>query len=218
MRVTEWPSDNPKFDKDAFCRDFQQSVRYVWKAFSNSPECAQRSGADQDACTVDAIVTFKSNDKGKLNETVQALMRSVPYVEYGKGNVRWSFDKFLLNWPPAVSAFNLFPYVGLVHNATWGVDAPGAYSFSIDDRYGNYQNRGSGFSVDIGGGKHLLTRLLMTSGSSIVSPSQRDGTTLRYAVARSRSRTVSAATRRCRFGRTGRRKNLRHRILYLEGG
>jgi hypothetical protein len=41
--------------------------------------CVNYSGVARDQCTVDAIVAFKSSDRSVLNETVQALLRSVPY-------------------------------------------------------------------------------------------------------------------------------------------
>ena len=166
--IGKWPSSDPAFSKADFCRDFRSSVNYVWETFYNSKDqvdkngnpipytgCVNYSGVARDRCTVDAIVAFKSNDKGTLNESVQALMRAVPYTV---GNPRWSFDKFILNWAPYDSVFNLFPYVRFIHNATDGVDAPGAYAFSIDDRYGNYQNRASGFLIDVGGSKNLLNK------------------------------------------------------------
>ena len=53
---------------------------------------------------------------------------------------------------------NLFPHTRLVNEATDGLDAPGAYAFSIDDRFGNFRERGSGFLFDVGGSTKLLNQ------------------------------------------------------------
>ena len=147
--IAAWPSDNPAFNKGQFCTMFKDTVTYVWDSFKNSPNvidpktgavtpgCISFTGAAKDRCTVDSIVAFKSDDKGLLNESVQALLRNVPYGTFHQ--TRWSFDKFILFWAPYDSPFNLFPYARLVHNPVDGVDAPGAYSFSIDDKFGNQQ-------------------------------------------------------------------------------
>jgi hypothetical protein len=169
--ITTWPSTDPSFNQAAFCNAFRSSVMTAWTAFYNSPNqidmngkpipytgCVNYSGTERDQCAVDQIVSFQSNNKGALNETVQALLRSVPYIPPGVGITSWSFDKFILNWAPYNSIFNLFPYTRFVHNPTDGLDAPGAYAFSIDDRFGNYQNRASGFLIDIGGKSHLLNQ------------------------------------------------------------
>jgi hypothetical protein len=165
--ITTWPSDNPAFNKAQFCSMFKDTVTYVWNNFNNSPSvrnpggtvtpgCISFTGAARDRCTVDSIVAFKSDDKGLLNESVQALLRNVPYGTFHQ--TRWSFDKFILFWAPYDSPFNLFPYSRLVHNPVDGVNAPGAYSFSIDDKFGNFQSRGSGIVIDVGGSTHLLNK------------------------------------------------------------
>ena len=118
--------------------------------------CISFTGAAKDRCTVDSIIAFKSDDKGLLNEQVQSLLRNVPYGTFNQ--TRWSFDKFILFWAPYVNPFNLFPYSHLVHNPVDGVNAPGAYSFSIDDKFGNFGGRGSGILVEVGGNKHLLNQ------------------------------------------------------------
>ncbi len=162
--IPAWPG-GPALDKQLFCSMFESTVRSVWNSFKDSPNernpdgtvtpgCVSFTGAAKDRCTVDSIVAFKSNDKGLLNEQVQSLLRNVPYGTFNE--TRWSFDKFILFWAPYVSPFNLFPYSHLVHNPLDGVDAPGAYSFSIDDKFGNFGSRGSGILLDIGGGTYLL--------------------------------------------------------------
>jgi hypothetical protein len=164
--IPAWPS-GPTLDKQLFCSMFESTVRSVWNSFKDSPNmtnpdgtvtpgCVSFTGAAKDRCTVDSIVAFKSNDKGLLNEQVQSLLRNVPYGTFNQ--TRWSFDKFILFWAPYLSPFNLFPYSRLVHNPGDGVDAPGAYSFSIDDKFGNFGGRGSGILVEVGGNTHLLNQ------------------------------------------------------------
>ena len=165
--IPAWPV-GPSLDKQLFCSMFESTVRSVWNSFKDSPNttdpktkevtpgCISFTDAAKDRCTVDSIVAFKSNDKGLLNEQVQSLLRNVPYG--GFHETRWSFDKFILFWAPYVSPFNLFPYSHLVHNPVDGVDAPGAYSFSIDDKFGNFGGLGSGILVEVGGNMHLLNQ------------------------------------------------------------
>jgi len=165
--IKSWPSNQPEFNKAQFCNAFKQTALFVWNSFYNSPDtvdpvtkkpipftgCINFSGVEKDQCTVDAIIAFKSNDTGTLNQSVQALLRNVPYGSVNQ--TRYSFDKFILFWAPYGNVFNLFPYGGLIHHA---LDAAGAYSFSIDDRFGNFQSRGSGFIIDIGGSTKILNR------------------------------------------------------------
>jgi hypothetical protein len=165
--IPTWPSGS-SLDKQHFCSMFESTVRSVWNGFKDSPNvidpktkevtpgCISFNGAAKDRCTVDSIVAFKSTDKGLLNEQVQSLLRNVPYGTFDE--TRWSFDKFILFWAPYESPFNLFPYARLVHNAVDGVNAPGAYSFSIDDKFGNFGGLGSGILVEVGGNTHLLNQ------------------------------------------------------------
>jgi hypothetical protein len=164
--IPAWPS-GPSLDKQLFCSMFESTVRSVWNSFKDSPNmtnpdhtvtpgCVSFTGAAKDRCTVDSIVAFKSNDKGLLNEQVQSLLRNVPYGTFNE--TRWSFDKFILFWASYESPFNLFPYARLVHNPVDGVNAPGAYSFSIDDKFGNFGGLGSGILVEVGGNTHLLNQ------------------------------------------------------------
>jgi hypothetical protein len=164
--IAAWPSGTT-LDKQLFCSMFESTVRDVWNAFKDSPNvrnpngtitpgCISFTGVAKDQCTVDSIIAFKSDNKGLLNEQVQSLLRNVPYGTFNQ--TRWSFDKFILFWAPYVSPFNLFPYAHLVHNAVDGVNAPGAYSFSIDDKFGNFGGLGSGILVEVGGNTHLLNQ------------------------------------------------------------
>ncbi len=156
-KITEWPGNLTAFNKQAFCDTFEATAKYVWDQFA--PICAGMSGPAKDQCIVDQIVGYESHDaKGQLPESVQALQRSVPWGDPTKGQLQYSFDKFILFWAPYDSIFNLNPYTRFVHNPTDGLDAPGAYSFSIDDRYGNFQSSASGFIVDAGATTALLNK------------------------------------------------------------
>jgi hypothetical protein len=148
--ITPWPSTSASFNKQAFCDAFKATAQSVWNTFT--PACSSKTGVAKNQCIVENIIGYASTtDKGQLPESVQALQRSVPWGDPAKGQLQYSFDKFILFWAPYSSVFNLNPYTRLVHNATDGLDAPGAYSFSIDDRFGNFQGRASGFIVDLGG-------------------------------------------------------------------
>lgn len=108
-------------------------------------------------------------------ESVQALQRGLPWMPYGEpakcggcpsGNTAqcpaaciyperaspaatiYHNDKFLHFWPDFGSVYNLNPYARFVHT---GLAAPGSYSFSIDDFYGNFGGRGSGLIIEVGG-------------------------------------------------------------------
>lgn len=149
-KIGNWPSTAAAFNKTAFCTTFRSTVQFVWQSFAQA--CASQPGAAKNQCIVDQIIGYNSHAAtGQLPESVQALQRSVPWGDPKKGQLRYSFDKFLLFWAPYNSLFNLNPYTRFVHNPTDGLDAPGAYSFSIDDRFGNFQGRASGFIVDVGG-------------------------------------------------------------------
>jgi hypothetical protein len=113
------------------------------------------------------------------NEAAQALMRSVPWTGYSdpttcgacpgvscpvacvyagaaptpdfsKGTRVYNTDGFLHFWAPYDSPYNLNPYARFVHDPT-GADASGAYSFSIDDFYGNFGGQATGLLIDVGG-------------------------------------------------------------------
>jgi hypothetical protein len=166
-KINAWPSQNPKFDKQAFCNAFRTTVQYVWNTFQNSPvvqkNCSQYAGSASQTnyCILDNILGYKivplgQHDAGQRPESVQALMRNVPWGD-GTGTLAYQFDKFLLFWAPYDSVFNLNPYTHMVHDKE-GIGAPGSYSFSIDDKYGNFQNLAQGFIVDIGGSNALLNR------------------------------------------------------------
>jgi hypothetical protein len=58
-------------------------------------------------------------------------------------------NKFLHFWPPYDNPYNLNPYARVIHDKN-GLDAPGAYSFSIDDFYGNFGGPGSNLLIVVG--------------------------------------------------------------------
>jgi len=116
-----------------------------------------------------------------LNESVQALLRGVPWTSLGDPakcgpshcpdddpakcnpaacvwvkpekldpNAKvWHTDKFLHFWAPYDSPFNLNPYARLIHDPS-ALSAPGAYSFSIDDFYGNFGGPGTNLIIQVG--------------------------------------------------------------------
>ena len=58
-------------------------------------------------------------------------------------------------WPPYDSPYNLNPYARVIHDKD-GLDAPGAYSFSIDDFYGNFGGPGSNLLIVVGNSNYPL--------------------------------------------------------------
>jgi hypothetical protein len=156
-QFNHWPDSTSAFDKQAFCEAFRNTVQYAWDLNSkHANSCGE--GADSDMCILKHIIGYNSTTLGgKEPESVQAIMRNVPYGD-GKSVKRYHMDKWLLFWAPFDSQFNLNPYARLIHNAEDGVDAPGAYSFSIDDKYGNYREKSSGFIVNLGGDSKLLNK------------------------------------------------------------
>ena len=158
--IKTWPSTEPQFDQQAFCDAFQNTVQYVWDTFEDTNEvkqdCAALTGDELTQCIIRHILGYTSNVlSGQLPESIQALQRNVPWG--AAGDLQYQFDKWLLFWAPYDSLFNLNPYTRLIHNASEGVDAV-AYSFSIDDKYGNYRERASGFIANLGGASSLVNK------------------------------------------------------------
>jgi hypothetical protein len=83
------------------------------------------------------------------SETSCANTCILPVVPSAKATV-YQLDKFLHFWAPYKSIYNLNPFARFVHNYDQGLAAPGAYSFSIDDFYGNFGGPGSTLIIDIG--------------------------------------------------------------------
>jgi len=140
----------------------------------NADNCKQCPNADPlicpNSCNVEAL----------RNEVVQGLLRSVPWTPAGDpvacagcpstdpsvcplfacvtpatrspAATLYHRNKFLHFWALSPSPYNLNPYARFVHK---DVSAPGAYSFSIDDFYGNFGGRGSTLIIDVGGVSHV---------------------------------------------------------------
>ena len=142
----------------------------------NADQCKSCPNRDPqtcpDSCRVEVL----------RNEVVQALLRSVPWTPAGDpatcqkcpslagdcplfdcvtpparspAATLYHRSKFLHFWAPTESAYNLNPYARFVHR---DVQAPGAYSFSIDDFYGNFGGRGSTLIIDVGGITHVANK------------------------------------------------------------
>jgi hypothetical protein len=118
------------------------------------------------------------------NESVQALQRGLPWTPAGppaecsacpshdlnacpakcvfpkdldSSAKLYHYDKFLHFWAPTASVYSLNPYARFVHSPD-GAAAPGAYSFSIDDFYGNFGGLGSTLVIQAGGFSKLPNR------------------------------------------------------------
>jgi hypothetical protein len=110
------------------------------------------------------------------NESVQALQRGLPWTPAGDPKVcksrcpgdqcplecvapitphkdarLYHRNKFLHFWADPASIYNLNPFAWFVHDHARGLAAPGAYSFSIDDFYGNFGGQGSAIIINVGG-------------------------------------------------------------------
>ena len=122
-------------------------------------------------------------EEKQRNESAQALLRGLPYTGFGSqaecaqcpsldgskcppavcvipstpapDATVWHYDKFLHFWARYDSVYNLNPFTRFVHNLDEGLAAPGAYSFSIDDFYGNFGGPGTGMIIDVGGTSFL---------------------------------------------------------------
>jgi hypothetical protein len=164
-----WPDNiTGAFDKEHFCQTFQTTARTVWTHFLTDPtdgyqqhqpdfikDCGLQdiSNPDQNlinACIIQHIVGYNSGVLGgTLPGQVQALLRGVAYDADGNGR-QYQFDPFLTFGVPFSSQFALDPFTRLIHSNADGIAAV-SYSFSIDDKYGNFRDASSGFIVDAGG-------------------------------------------------------------------
>jgi hypothetical protein len=209
---TSPPADTPVLDADkvAFCTAFRQTIDFVYADFrakdrASSGPCSglAENGAEYRQCIISAIIGYdlKSGfdpeqckkppfpascaEERQRNESVQALMRGLPYTGFGPtvrcskcpsldpsacppdvcvlpnspyGDAKiWHYDRFLHGWAAYDSAYNLNPFVRFVHDAS-GLAAPGTYAFSIDDLYGNFGGPGTGLIVNVGGTNFLPNR------------------------------------------------------------
>jgi hypothetical protein len=171
-----WPDGlTASFDKPHFCARFQATVQAVWGHFLTDKDDGFQdnqarfykdcgfppdSPPDQNqtnACVLQHIVGYNSQVLGgELPGQVQALLRGVAY-DPQDGAPQYQFDPFLTFASPFASQFSLDPYTRLIHSPQDGVAAV-AYSFSIDDKYGNFRDASSGFVVDAGGTTALLNK------------------------------------------------------------
>ena len=113
--------------------------------------------------------------EAQRNESVQALQRGLPWTAGGDPAAcgacpsaadcpstcilpkvpsaaarLYHRDKYLHFWADYKSVYNLNPFARFVHNPDNGLASPGAYSFSIDDFYGNFGGPGSTLLIDVG--------------------------------------------------------------------
>lgn len=167
-----WPDGiTSTFNKQNFCAQFQTTAQTVWNHFltdqtdgfqSNQAQFYKDCGLsdakpDQNqtnACIIQHIIGYNSTVLGgELPGQVQALLRGVAYNAadgIDPNNQQYQYDPFLTFAAPYNSQFNLDPYTRLIHSTKDGVGAV-AYSFSIDDKYGNFRDASLGILVDAGG-------------------------------------------------------------------
>lgn len=166
-------------EKLNFCQKFRDNAQYLWDYFykdygANSSKYLKDCGLSKldpniiasdpnirNACIYQHIVGYNSDVMvGQLPGRVQALMRSVAYDPRDGLNQaihQYQFDPFLTFSAPYNSQFSVNPYTRLIHSPTDGVGAV-AYSFSIDDKYGNFRDASNGFVVDAGGVTALINQ------------------------------------------------------------
>jgi hypothetical protein len=166
-----WPDGiTAKFNKANFCSLFQNNAKTIWNnfytAFQKNPsafytDCGLSNVTNpnqnlQNACVLQHIIGYNPQIAGvdlpplpDRTQRVQALLRGVAY-DSQDGSQQYQFDPFLTFAAPYNSQFNLDPYTRLIHGTMDGVGAV-AYSFSIDDKYGNFRDASSGFIIDAGG-------------------------------------------------------------------
>ncbi|HEY1295952.1 MAG TPA: hypothetical protein VGJ60_22980 [Chloroflexota bacterium] len=169
LQAMVWPDNiTGAFDKQQFCQAFQATTRTVWNHFLTDEtdgfqhhqvdflkDCGLEDIGDPDrnlinACIIQHIVGYNSGVLGgALPGQVQALLRGVAFEPDGDGR-QYQFDPFLTFSAPTHSQFALDPFTRLIHSNADGIGAV-AYSFSIDDKYGNFRDASSGFVVDAGG-------------------------------------------------------------------
>jgi hypothetical protein len=146
----------------------QQIIGYDIKSGYDPKKCGECPTNCPSACVQEI----------QRNESVQALQRGLPWtpaIDDSKCNdcpgeacakecvapavatskKLYHRSKFLHFWADYTSPYNLNPFARFVHNREDGLAAPGAYSFSIDDFYGNFGGQGSTLLIDIGGTTEL---------------------------------------------------------------
>ncbi len=162
---------NPAVNQKAFCQDFQATIKWVWDTYqafkSLDPNYCKFTGGDgkpyeidDTACLMEHIIGYTQGpDGGQLPESVQAIMRGVPWNDEKSGKPQYQYDKWLLFWAPFDSIYNLNPFTRLIHDANEGLNAT-AYSFSIDDKYGNFRDEGTGVIINVGGNTYLPNKTM----------------------------------------------------------
>jgi len=148
----------------------QKIIGYDKKSGYDPTKCTKCVG-HPDTCPSSCIAEQISN------ESVQALQRGLPWTASGPPEEcggcpshqastcpatcvfpkvlsdtakLYHYDKFLHFWSPYSSVYNVNPYARFVHSPD-GLASPGAYSFSIDDFYGNFGGIGSTLIIQAGG-------------------------------------------------------------------
>lgn len=159
-------STPPVIDKQGFCRQFKATVQKVWNEYlanigcpisPSNPHCACPKREKDPACIIQNILGYTYGpDSGWLPESVQAILRGVPYNETGN---LYQYDKWILFWAPYDgndNPYSLNPFSHFIHSPD-GINAV-AYSFSIDDKYGNFRDEGKGFIINVGGDTQLVNK------------------------------------------------------------
>ncbi|HKA35929.1 MAG TPA: hypothetical protein VKH43_03865 [Thermoanaerobaculia bacterium] len=145
-------------------------IGYDLKNSSFDPSICKCPSEDEAKCPRSCAL------ESQRNASVQALMRGLPWVPPGDPATcvpvcpdaktcptscilpitpsasarQYNMDKYLHFWADYGNVYNLNPFARFVHNYTNGLAAPGAYSFSIDDFYGNFGGPGSTLLIDVG--------------------------------------------------------------------
>ncbi|MGD9592904.1 MAG: hypothetical protein AB7V32_10325, partial [Candidatus Berkiella sp.] len=176
------PCDNPQFlanpamDKKGFCQQYQATLQWVWTTYgafkAKDPNYCTFTGGDgktyqldDTPCLMEHIIGYTQGpNSGQLPESVQAILRGVPWNAPAKDKQPqtlplYQYDKWLLFWAPFDSPYNLNPFTRLIHNPNEGIDAV-AYSFSIDDKYGNFRDEGTGLIINVGGNTFLPNKTM----------------------------------------------------------
>lgn len=152
---------------------------YVKDSKYNPAECKHCPNSDETICPRECAL------ERMRNESTQAIQRDLPWTPSGdpkdcgacpssdpnkcpslciqpetvSPNAKlYMNDKFLHFWADYTSAYNLNPYARFVHNESTGLAAPGAYSFSIDDFYGNFGGFASALNIDVGGNSNMQNK------------------------------------------------------------
>jgi hypothetical protein len=142
------------------------------------------TGYDPNACTKcpGSPCPTSCVAQAMANESVQALQRGLPWTPRGEPaqcntatiqcpgascpascvfppqaslNAKlYDRDKFLQFWVDYNNVYDVNPYARFIHNPA-GFWAPGAYSFSIDDFYGNFGGPASTLLIEAGGNRAM---------------------------------------------------------------